>query len=554
MQKMSRIICALLVVSFVFSYLWFPAFAAENQVCKIELSEETPQNVRTVHNKAIVIIPGVGGSVLNNSSGQACWLWAGRLDQLECSTSGTSLNSITPEIGGYGLFSYYETLWLRLNSSYADLYDILFFSYDWRLSCADAAEDLVQFVADYDEVILVAHSMGGLVASKFCAMSNANRSKVDKLITLGTPYTGTPELIHVAETGDFHFFVSLVGGTAFHIKELMANFHCTYQLAPTTRYCTSTTDENRYYIKNDTTQLMSTSARLFYSQRPWATLSNGSTKIMYSQATAFHNSLMVSGVHIANSSLVETYKIIGTGYDTITQLIYDANGTYIDNVLTNNGDDTVPKWSAANTQEISATLRTYGVEATHMNLISSRAALDLVEAIIGDPSSLAASYSGLGSVDATSSDVFELPEGVITNLETNEKGWLTSTDNRRIQLVVDADAKIDIDINGDQIVKSGNSLFTSTGDYCGSVWLLGNGKVKYLLKYNNYEIVIDENTSSIEISYMDDGYVESVETYDCKDYSTVYVSLAYSNDSLTTITAANLDTSYSYFTINPESE
>ena len=64
----------------------------------------------TTSNKAIVVIPGVGGTVLRNSKGQACWLWLTRIYQLSCSTSGVSDNKITPGTGDYGVFDYYKPL------------------------------------------------------------------------------------------------------------------------------------------------------------------------------------------------------------------------------------------------------------------------------------------------------------------------------------------------------------------------------------------------------------------------------------------------------------
>lgn len=45
-------------------------------------------------NKAIVVIPGVLGSQLQNSSGQMVWNFIDRSMQLECNTNGTSKNTM----------------------------------------------------------------------------------------------------------------------------------------------------------------------------------------------------------------------------------------------------------------------------------------------------------------------------------------------------------------------------------------------------------------------------------------------------------------------------
>lgn len=130
-------------------------------------------------NKAIVVIPGVLGSQLQNSSGQMVWNFIDRSMQLECNTNGTSKNTITPYTkDGYGAGDIYKKLYERLQNKYQNTYDILFFSYDWRLSNTTSAASLaIAINKNYDEVILVAHSMGGLVASKYLANSSVTFSR-----------------------------------------------------------------------------------------------------------------------------------------------------------------------------------------------------------------------------------------------------------------------------------------------------------------------------------------------------------------------------------------
>lgn len=70
-----------------------------NETTPSESSEKNAEE-RAASNKAIVVIPGVGGSVLRNSSGQACWLWAttNRLNQIACTSTGASVNiQLLPE-------------------------------------------------------------------------------------------------------------------------------------------------------------------------------------------------------------------------------------------------------------------------------------------------------------------------------------------------------------------------------------------------------------------------------------------------------------------------
>jgi pimeloyl-ACP methyl ester carboxylesterase len=470
-------------------------------------------------NKAIVVIPGVGGSVLRNSSGQACWLWLTRLNQLSCTTSGVSNNKITAGTGDYGVLDYYKPLCNMLKENYGDEYDVLFFPYDWRLSNASAATSLAIAINNsYDEVILVAHSMGGLVASKYLANSSVNRNKVDKLITLGTPYTGTPQLIYVAETGDFHDILSVLGYED-DIKDLVQNFHCTYQLAPTIRYA------NNYgsYIKSGTTKYSGNAAREFYSNRPWAKV-NGATKTMYSSATTFHSGLIVSGEHIANSNLVDTYKIVGIGEDTASLITYDANGTYTGLEVNNSGDGTVPRYSASNTQAISATNKVYTVSTDHMGLIDNSAVFSRIKTIIGSSTG----YSMADNVEDEFSGV-------------NEKGWLIGADNARTCITLDVTLDITIsDKNGNDLSIDLSGVYDRNGDKVGSVWILGNNCIKYIMRDSDYNIKVSGNNSNKEpivIEYQNDGYYLHSETYSNISEQCLNISISDANEHVILVNA-----------------
>ncbi len=99
---------------------------------------------------------------------------------------------------------------------------IYFFSYDWRQSNLITAAKLREFIETlcqregYEKVDLIGHSMGGLVISALYAgyvalplskgshsvkyIDRSIRSKIGKIITLGTPYEGAPKLIQAVLT------------------------------------------------------------------------------------------------------------------------------------------------------------------------------------------------------------------------------------------------------------------------------------------------------------------------------------------------------------------
>lgn len=52
----------------------------------------------------------------------------------------------------------------------------------------------------YSNFYIIAHSMGGLVATEFIRQGNGHL--IDKLITLSTPFLGAPQAAYMFETGN----------------------------------------------------------------------------------------------------------------------------------------------------------------------------------------------------------------------------------------------------------------------------------------------------------------------------------------------------------------
>lgn len=84
------------------------------------------------------------------------------------------------------------------------------FPYDWRQSVFASAARLDRFIADEPalrdarRIVLVAHSMGGLVATAFAqnpAGAFRHSARVAKLITMGTPYLGSVQTVLDARNG-----------------------------------------------------------------------------------------------------------------------------------------------------------------------------------------------------------------------------------------------------------------------------------------------------------------------------------------------------------------
>jgi pimeloyl-ACP methyl ester carboxylesterase len=105
----------------------------------------------------------------------------------------------------------YDNLIATLETNgYVENKTLFAFPYDWEKSNVDTAKLLAQKIADIkticgcNNVDIVAHSMGGLVATQYIESADY-RNDVDQLITLGTPLAGSPQVYQTWEAGQMDF-------------------------------------------------------------------------------------------------------------------------------------------------------------------------------------------------------------------------------------------------------------------------------------------------------------------------------------------------------------
>jgi uncharacterized repeat protein (TIGR02543 family) len=101
----------------------------------------------------------------------------------------------------YGTESTYEIILNRLRNEFGDQCDVILAEYNWAKSNASSANTLAGYINNYDRVILVCHSMGGLVASRYIA-DNYSQNKVQKAFYIGTPFLGAPKNAYLMTGGN----------------------------------------------------------------------------------------------------------------------------------------------------------------------------------------------------------------------------------------------------------------------------------------------------------------------------------------------------------------
>ncbi|MCM1100313.1 MAG: alpha/beta fold hydrolase [Clostridium sp.] len=337
----------------------------------------------------IIIVPGIMGSrlfVSNQTYDQTNQVWDPPLDWSDPVNSIKTLyrierinNRMAPEnqlyvppcknqnslsIGDreYGTQGVYKVIVNELCNAFPDR-EIYFFSYDWRKSNGDSADKLNSFIdeLDADKVDLLCHSMGGLVVSSYYA-KYADKDRVDKIITCGTPYEGAPALINSVQNWDVlgegitvntnTFYDFVLGAAGGMTKELKTSFQGVVELTPSQNYVnhpkTQMWKDSVWPVgiadrKMSYEEYVETCKRIFGDQN-------------YRNAQVFQNSLLTQG-YTGNFNLLRNYEnayfVIGTNQKTITAIKFQFTNDDVDQRLYESdlkydilGDGTVPYLSA----------------------------------------------------------------------------------------------------------------------------------------------------------------------------------------------------------------
>ncbi len=303
--------------------------------------------------------------------------------------------------GHYGPIGVYNAIMQNLTDNFKEEYgvrNIDFFGYDWRLSSSESADDLENMIEDegYDEVVLISHSMGGIVVSAFLEKEE-NREKVDKYISLGSPFLGAPKVAMILGTGrgmtGYDLADQAVGDL---IKYLAMNFKSAFELLPSERYFVL----NKSHYLNRIEE-SNTDTRFVYETFDESSdlinelFDKDGDRTFVEDAKTFQEGLFVDGEHI--TSLVNTYYVTGYGYDTIADIDVDftADGDFYwmneANYTNIEGDGTVPLISALIGGR-TGYAKSYFVNQEHLGLVSDENVFALINSIINSENDEAIEY------------------------------------------------------------------------------------------------------------------------------------------------------------------
>lgn len=284
----------------------------------------------------------------------------------------------------YGTLCVFKNFINALNDKFGHITayknDIIMFNYDWRLDCSYNARLLVKKIIDYDEVVLIAYSLGGLVASKALAIMQQEYSlkNIKAYLSVCVPYNGTIKALRGLKTGYMEYgFLSYILYATFSIsniiQKLSRTFPSIYQLLPTNEFFR----RNKGFLRDHDNKAMTYFDMLNYLKDKL-----NLSQSMINKAINFHDSLFIGNKHILDY-IDKKYFFVGTGFNSPSSIQLHNKSKDIVPLKYSEGDNTVDLYhSAIPSLSNTNNLRLYKVKTLHSEIFDSNNFLEKIFYII----------------------------------------------------------------------------------------------------------------------------------------------------------------------------
>ncbi|QBJ67107.1 hypothetical protein C3496_12320 [Bacillus anthracis] len=196
----------------------------------------------------VIFIPGIKGTELFNGDNKV-WLPKSKKD-LELLRIENELEPKDP-VGIFNALLVKLNIYQRIMENLRSWFptNVESFGYDWRKDAMDNKTRLVNEIKDLyfrnqeeEQVTIVAHSMGGMIA-KLAIIELEEQGlhhMVDKLITIGTPWLGAPDALRILAYGEHIIYRGADTVSNFmndsDMKEIARQYPSAYQLLPNQAY------------------------------------------------------------------------------------------------------------------------------------------------------------------------------------------------------------------------------------------------------------------------------------------------------------------------------
>jgi len=291
----------------------------------------------------------------------------------------------------HGLMECIQSMEFDDGTSYIEGENLFAWGYDWRMDNVAQLANLDRYVnsirvkTNSKKVILVGHSMGGLISRAYAVK---HPGKVDTVISIGSPYAGSPKPFYGLLMG-YTFGNPLAKRSV--MKNLLQNAPSAYQLLP------------QYDFVIDTQTSQEIPNREVYDKIRYKDTSTGSNsrslnKKLLDRAKPFYSIVGTAFNPVALPTDVKHYAIIGVGVQTLEGFVlrpvtpkdkyyleYAGSKVVLDPFF-GNGDGTVPLKSA----NIKDTTQTYFIQheggfyasGLHGSLTNNKVVQAILESII----------------------------------------------------------------------------------------------------------------------------------------------------------------------------
>lgn len=325
-----------------------------------------------VNDKLIIFIPGIMGSELKKESYK---VWPRFFKYKKAYEENLPLGKSDLVPGQPIKFVYGKIL----NSlERVEGYDFVSFAYDWRQEISVTAQLFDQFLMSYNskkEIIIVAHSMGGLLAKLTINKheDGVYKNKIKKIITLGTPWYGSMDSYKTLKYGNsIDFFKYPLVITKELSKDLSKGFPSTYQLLPHSLYFSRV--QESYNVEAYTIQgeQLNDFESLYKKQLMVEYEGIVEDYPVTSTFYEFHD-------YINRETQVEHHEIVGVGRLSIVSINENAFDEV--NATRQDGDGVVPRFSAVSG---SANKNYFIPNAMHQKLPKYPNVIELIKRIINN--------------------------------------------------------------------------------------------------------------------------------------------------------------------------
>lgn len=341
--------------------------------------------------KIILFIPGIKGSELWEGDNKR-WFPKNKED-FYSSAINNPLEARRP-IDFVNAFGYPKIIYQYILDKYPkEKFD--FYAYDWRKPLEHNVGGLIKTIQEYaqtgHEVYLLAHSMGGMLAK--LAILELEKlelsSLVSKLISIGTPWRGSPDAFKCLSYGEPGIYSSLFQFAELFddekTRDLARQLPAVYQLLPSEEYYNHDKENNegKFIAPNSDNQYMSYTEALGKVQSFYIAV-NEITQKDEDVYNVYMKPIQLAMLKPLPSNISHDC-LIGCNYPTLYQMPLEnleKRKAFKRECVFKDGDGVVPLYSAKPPHKANI----YYVSGQHTDLLTLNPVLDFIDWCLKDKS------------------------------------------------------------------------------------------------------------------------------------------------------------------------